>query len=299
MNSKQKSRYNAYALALGYLKENETLVNEVPAFSASFGVAKATLDAITQSENRRQQNGRSVTVDKEQLQENLANQALAISAIIGGYATNMKDAGLRESVSFSPSDLLYTSGQVLYSRCSNILEKANQLAGELREYGVTEALLANFTGLVEQYSTIIHGPRGEKAERKQAGMEIKELLQELDTIFENQLDAFMLLFRFSHREFYNQYMIKRDFVNPAHRKTRIEGLLTDKQSHASLAQVDIRIKGTEMQVETGADGTYNLRMPLLSGIAVVYSKKGYKAVELPVILQRGQSVRLNVEMEKE
>lgn len=282
-----------------FLNENAAIVKEIPAFQSAFTAAKATFDAITQSEQRRQQKSSRVTASREQLHENLANQANAMASIIGGYATNTKDSGLLESVNFSPSELFYARGPILLSRSANLLEQAKQLAAPLVEYGVSDALLVNFATMVEQYSTLVHGPREEKAERKVAGQDIKDLLKELDTVFNNLLDAFVLQYRDTNRIFYNQYQVMRFIQQPAQRKTRLEGLVVEKETRDALAQVDIRIKDTELQVQTAADGSYNLRMPLLTGVIVQFSKKGYKTVELPIVLRRGKALKVAVELERE
>jgi len=299
MNSKLKSRYDAYTLAIAYLKENEEITKEVPAFAATFAVAKATLDAITENENRRQLNGKRVTLRKEQLHENLANQTQAIAAVIGSYATNQKDAKLLESVNFTASDLHYVTAQVLQARSTNVFNQAKELATQLREYGITEALLASFGALTEQYAAEMRGPRNEQAERRKAGEEIAELLQELDIIFNNQLDALMMLFRFSHRSFYNGYLIKREIQSPGHRKTRLAGLVRDKATGLGLAGVDVQVADTELGMQTGADGSFDMKLPPLSGSTVRFKKTGYKGAEQPFTLRRGLATNLAVELEKE
>lgn len=299
MEAKQQARYNAYSLALSYLKENETITKDVAAFTATYEMAKTKLDAIAANENLRQQKSRGASLQKEQLKENLANQALAVAAIIGSYATDQQDANLRESVNFNASDLQYASGPVLASRSANIVKLARESAGALKGYGITDELLASLAKLAEQFASDIQAPRNDKTERKNAGDEIRELIKELDSIFINKLDAMMLLYRFTHRSFYNGYLIKRDIQLPGHRKTRLEGLTLEKGTGEALENVELSIDETDLTIQTGADGSFDLKVPLLVGAVARFKKAGYKTVEKAFTLQRGQATRLEVEMEKE
>lgn len=299
MKTEQLARYNAYSLAISYLLENENITKAVPAFATTCADAKAKLDTITQHENRRQQISSRATVQKEQLQTDLANQAEAVAAVIGSYASRKKDAKLLESVSFSPTALHYASAQVLSSRCNNILNLAKELAEPLKEYGISAEMITSLATLTEEYAANVQAPRIEKGDRKNAGTEIRELIQELDTIFNNQLDGLMLLFRFSHRSFYNGYLIKREIQERGHRKTRLEGLVVEKGTTNGLQGVELIIDDTATNVQTGAEGNFDLKLPLLTGAMARFKKAGYKTVELPVTLRRGQVTRLEVELEKE
>ena len=297
MNSIQNARYKAYSLALAHLKENEAITKAVPAFETAFLSAKATLAAVDSADSRKAQKKGGVTDSKQKHQDNLANQALALAAVISSYAALNKDLVLKEEMHFSPSELFYGPNQQVSVHCANILAKARELTGELKDYGVTEALIDNYATQLDQYAVSILEPRSATAERKQAGELVAELLKQLQVIFTDHLDALMLLFKFTHRDFYNQYLIKRMIVNPATRKTRVEGVVTDKASRTQLANVSITVKGSNLEAATLGDGSYSLKTPALTMVTVVYQKEGYKPFTIEAAVKRGQATTLNVELE--
>ncbi len=299
MNATQSARFKAYTLALAHIKENEGITKGVPAIEVMYLSAKTTLDAIANADLRKIEKLKGVAGSKQQYQDNLANQALAIASVIGTYAATKKDLALKEAMNFSRTELFFGADQLLSGKCTIILAKARELAGELPDYGITGLLIDNFAGMLENYAAIMNEPRNVSAERKQAGMLVNELFKQLQMIFTDKLDAMMLLFKFTHSDFYDQYLIKRMIVNPGQRKTRVEGIVTDKTTHQALDDVTVMVKGTDMITTTPADGSYSLKTPLLKRVPVVYQKKGYKSVTLETTVKKGKATTVNVELEFE
>lgn len=298
MNMSQAARYKAYALALTYLKENEVITKDLPAFGEAWQAAKATLDAVVEADNLRQQNRQGIIASKKQYLADISHQAMAVSSAIVSYASANKDNGLKETMTFTPSELSYTSIQQLGARVSNILNTAKNLREELKKYGISEEVLTGFARLVELYLPSANLPRINTTERKNARLRVIELLRQLQEQMDNQIDKLMIQFRLSHPEFYNQYIISRTIVNPGYRKTRVEGVVTDKATRAVLGEVEVQVKDSNLATATMADGSYSLKTPALSGATVIYQKKGFKPFTVLLEIKRGQILRQAVEMEK-
>ncbi|MCX6316150.1 MAG: carboxypeptidase-like regulatory domain-containing protein [Bacteroidetes bacterium] len=297
MNANQMARYKAYALSLAHLKQNEAITATVPAFATIYESAKATLDALESADKRKAQKLKGIAEDKSQYQEDLALQANAIAAAIGAYALQQKDAELKQAMNFTVSELFYGPNKELTAKSANILAKAQELVEPLKDYGVSELLISNFAAALDAYAGRMHKPRNVTAERKVAVMQIAELLKQLQVIFTGQLDALMLLFQFTHPEFYNEYKAKRSLVNPARRKTRVEGVVTDKATGAALTQVSVTLKDGDSTGSTAQDGSYSLPAKPLGMATVVYEKEGYKPVEATLPIRRGQAEVMDIEME--
>jgi hypothetical protein len=297
MTNTQKARYNAYSLALAHLKENGQITSGIPVFEALYLSAKTTLDAISDTNRRRIQKLKGVTDSKQQLQDSLSTQALAIASVISTYASVKKDLMLKESMNFSKSELFYGGGQLLNEKSANILTKAKELATSLKDYGITDALLDSFESLLQDYAANVNEPRSMTAERKQAGIQVKELFKQLNRLFIEQLDRMMLLFKFTHSDFYEQYMIKREIVDPTRRKTSVKGTVTDKTSGKALAGVTVILKNTELSTTTADDGSYSLKTPIIEEMPVIYQKDGYKPATKEATVKRGQSTIIDVAME--
>jgi hypothetical protein len=297
MNSYQTARFKVYTLALAHLKENQKITGSVPVFEALYLSAKATLDAISDTDKRKIQKLKGVTDSKQQLQDRLSAQAEAISSVISTYASIKEDLTLKESMNFSRSELFYGPDQLLSEKSANILAKAEELATDLKDYGITSALMDSFESLLKDYAANVNEPRNMTAERKQAGMQIADLFIQLSRFFTEQLDRMMLLFKFTHRDFYDQYMIKREIVNPIRRKTRVEGIVTDKFTGKALTGVTVMVKDTELITTTTNDGSYSLKTPMVRQVSIIYKKEGYRQVTKETTVKKGLATSLDVVLE--
>lgn len=298
MTIDQSARYNAYALGLAYLKENEVITKDIPAFSEAWQAANTTLNAVAEAENLRQMNRQGIIASKKQYLAQISHQALAISSAIVTYASANKDNGLKETMTFTSSELSYTSIQQLGARVSNILSTAKNLREELKKYGISDEVLTGFARLVEQYLPSANLPRINTNNRKNAREQVIELLKQLQEQMDNQIDKLMVQFRLSHPEFYNKYLISRTVVNPGHRKTRVEGLALEEGTGALLGGVQVMIEQSNLATETMADGSYSLKTPGLTNATLVFKKEGYQTVSVQLEIKRGQIVKQTVEMIK-
>jgi Carboxypeptidase regulatory-like domain len=298
MTKNQAARYKAYSLALAHLSENEEITKGIPAFAQAYQAAKATLDAISAADNLRQQNRIAISAGKKQFREEIARQAQAISAAIVTYASAGKNLQLKEAMNFTQSELFRGTDPELGARAANILASARSLATELKSYGISDEMLEAFSTLVAQYLPAANSPRNSTAGRKQAGQLIKEGLNELRDQLKNQLDKLMLQFKSSHPDFYDTYLIKRAVINPAYRNTQLEGLVTDLASLATLGGVQVSVKDTSLVTATLADGSYSLKLPLLTRAKVLYQKEGYVPATVEVEVKRGQKARQEVALQQ-
>ena len=296
MTSIEIARYKAYSLALAHLTDNLALTKEVPAFEQTCQEAKQLLADIDNLNTRRSVKLDGVTVKKRQQRDELVQQALAISSVISGYAVRQKDKGLAEGMRFSTSELRYAAELRLVDYCTSILNKATELGAELAPYGIGEEMLNQFRTQLTAFSTTQLQPRNRLAERKDSRQQVTEKLKELGELFTRRIDAMMLLFQQSQREFYGQYIAKRTVVNPGHRSTRIEGTIT-AGAGAQPARVKITVAGTDFTTFSNADGSYVLKTPLLPSVKVVYEREGYKTITLELPIRRGQATVQDVQLE--
>lgn len=297
MTQQESARYKAYKLSLAHLFENMAITKEVPAFEQTCLTAQKLLADIDATNNRRAEKLGGVTSKKQQHRDEVVRQALAIASIIAGYGTEHNDMGLKESMTFRISELRYTSEIRLLEYCNNILAKGWDMGSVLEPYGINTDKLKQFQLTMSQFADSKVQPRNEVAERKDARQQVSEMIKELTSIFNNRIDAMMLLFQPTHREFYGQYLTKRTIVNPGHRSTRIEGRVIGKAGNAELGNVKISLPGTDFVTYTNEDGTYVIKAPVLPAVKVEYVLEGYKTVTVEVTIKRGQASVQDIEME--
>lgn len=297
MTNNEKARFNAFTLSLAHLMENTGITKEVPAIAEACETARQLLDAISDSNSRRAGKLGGATSKKQYYREELSRTALAIASIIRSYASDRNDLELKESMNYSYSELRYTGENRLNEHCSNILATARKLGPGLGAFGINEDMLKEFEHLMEMYEQSRTQPRSLMAVRKEAGREVKALLRELNNLFVDKLDAMMLLYKTTHREFYGQYMAKRTIINPGHRSTRVEGRVRDKVNNQELSRVKVSVKGTLIHSITSEDGTYTIKAPVLPSVLVVFEKEGYQTQTVEVPLRRGQATAQDIALE--
>lgn len=298
MKSIFRARFNAYTLALAHLKEHEALTSNVSAVADICNEAKKLLDEFEMVENRSAERQTAPSLSKTNMHQELADEAYSVAVMIRSYASATGDDVLAERVSYTPTLLNRATANDLQSRAAVILQKANELAEQLKPYGLSTDRIKAFASLLTAFNTGKLAPREYIAERKEANKQAEELINRLTEIFDRRLDGLVFQFRKSEPEFYNQYLIKRTYVKPGRRKTQIEGTITDKASGAPVEGVTITVKGTAITTQSDADGSYHLYSAPFTGMLVVYEKEGYRTLEKDTTLQRGKSTRQPVVMEK-
>ncbi|MCX6318081.1 MAG: carboxypeptidase regulatory-like domain-containing protein [Bacteroidetes bacterium] len=298
MNSEQLARYKAYRLALAHLKENESVFNDKPAFVAVYQSATSAMAQLDEAEQIRLERQSGATHTKNEQRDQLARLAFTVSNVLVSHAVDTGDTAIRKKMSFNLGELQYLVPQRLIGIAANILDTARRQQQALQAYGLSEEQLNELADRINQFSETAQGPRKFITERMQAGMRQEELLEKLDTIFNEQLDGLMLLYQEKQREFYDQYMLKRTVVKRGRRKTRVYGQVTDKATAAPLENVTVAVKGTAMSTLTAPDGSYSMNTPSFSIGVVVYSKEGYTPVEITTSVKRGQATNNDMSLEK-
>lgn len=298
MNQLQLARYKAYTVALAHLKENEEITKDVPAFAKVYGNIKALLDNITVAGNLQEEKQQAVSTGKYEYQAAIGQQALTIAAAIVTYAVSIKDGELKESMNFTRTELSYVTDAELGARASNILTTAKKLEEPLQEYGVSAEMIASLARLTEQYLPEANKTRTHTARRKNATQQIGDAIKQAQELMDNQLDKLMIRYQVSNPEFYNQYIINRTVINPARRKTRLEGVTTDGETQTGLGDVLVMVEGSNLVTTTLADGSYSLKVPPMSGATIIFQKDGYVTQKLVLDIKRGQAVKQEVVLVK-
>lgn len=298
MTSSQHARYKAYVLALAHLKDNASITNEVAAIAPVTVKAGELLDALVAADQRKIQNDTGHASHRQLHHGELAILSHSIAQAISAYAAAKRDEPLRMAATITRSGFQRSRSQELAEKSANLLTKARELGAELNTYGVTAAMLDELAARLELYNAAIRAPRNATAMRKEAGMRVEDLFKQVKQLFTRQLDPLVVVLKSGYSAFYDQYTILRKISNSGQRKTRVEGVVTDKASRAEMANVTVLVKGTELVTTTGADGRFSLYTPQLKALPVVIQKEGYKPVELETVVKRGQATALSVELER-
>lgn len=298
MTNIESNRYRAYAMALEHLKNNAAITDTVPALKEVTQSAILLLDSISDTDKTRSLKTQTGAAGKYQFQAELAKNALIIASAIVSFASRNNNQELKQSMSYTRSELDYANDPDMASRTANILATARKLNGELNTYGITEDLLNKVDDSLASYRQQMIKPRNQVTDMRVAGKHARESLRQLKLIFDEQLDTLMIQFRDVNPDFYNSYIVKRTVINPSRRKTRLEGMATDGATGAGIGNVLLTIKGSLLTTTSMSDGSFSLKTPPLAGAVLECTCGGYKPVTITVDVKLGQALNLTVVMEK-
>ena len=154
-----------------------------------------------------------LTMEKETLKEKLVTQILKVSSALVAYATSIKDQNLKTKAHYNPSRLVVASDGVVADIGQVIAGLAVDSIDELAVYFVDQSELDLLNQLIVEFRAAIPQNRVATSSRKSSTKKLNELFKSTDLLLKEELDLFMMPFRFTKAEFYDQYRNARIIVD--------------------------------------------------------------------------------------
>lgn len=298
MNKVQRSKLDALDRVIEHLEENNSIIATIPMLVIILAALKETREEIAAAEGVITQALKGVRDQKDAERENLIGLAVMTAGVITCYASLNNDTLLREQMHFTRSGLSEMKDLEVAMCCDIIYEKGVELAPKLIPFGITNMLLEEFGSSLKEYTRLKGSPRGAVAEIRDAVIRIPELLKKAITILKEQTDPLVWLFRKTEISFYQQYWMKRKYVDPYTRHTAIKGEITNKATGEPMHNVLVEMLTTDLNTVSNENGVYKLRTPMY-GITVelLFTCEGFKPLRLSVKTKKGKAVKLDAVME--
>lgn len=196
-----------------FLNDNSSIWSAKVAFSDGVTRATAAVGAVDTASDKQQTPTTGVTADKDIARNALEEATLAIADQLSALAAKTQDMDLSAQVEMTKSSL----DQLLDSDLEQTAERVSSLAttniAALADYGVTAADVTALDALRTDFAGIKTAPRQATSERVVATATVAAAIRKMRSIFRNELDKMISMFKKTTPDFYNGYFAARVIVN--------------------------------------------------------------------------------------
>ncbi|GEM_PF-5102178 len=194
-----------YKAVIEVCNQYETIWNQTPEFSkvyGSFGIR--LLDLSSQTLGNDPDIGNSTKENKDLL-EKLINQGHRISRALQKLAIEVRNTELLTRNTTSKTDLESDSPLLRLARMRRLIADATEHLTSLKDHGIGQGDLIEFSVLIDDYANTIGKPRLATLERQHTSIVVQQLVSTIDSILKNQLDTIMEVFKSKSPDFYAKY----------------------------------------------------------------------------------------------
>jgi len=308
MKSKNEARLKMYQSVVAFLLKNSGVTDPLPTFAALFLLLQSNIESILQIVKEQSSDRSGITVDKNAQRKEIVLRILTLSGKMVAYATLNKNNELLHLIRFTKSDLVSSTDHALLSHASLICDQASELLTELDIYNVTTDEIGSLRQLSAVFLDNIPKPREMRRDHRQLTLSLDDLMKETDHAL-LELDAVMLIVRFSNASFYDHYKNSRKVVETGTRGQTVRGLVTDSATSMGIKGVTVSFEpgngnetkaGTELSKtvkQTADKGGFTIDSLETGTYRVSASKEGYTTQSLTVYITDGELTNVNIALQ--
>jgi hypothetical protein len=149
---------------------------------------------------------------KDKKMRSVTKLAMGICGALKAFSIVVVNDVLKAEISFVKSDFWLARDSDFITMCNLVLNRGNENAAALVDYGVTDAMLLAFKAAILEYTGMVQDPRSAIAERKSGKIGVEDLFAEGKEILE-VIDGLMEQFVETNKDFYNAYKAAREIVD--------------------------------------------------------------------------------------
>jgi hypothetical protein len=213
MTQNQENIVSMFETTIAVLDTNNALWNGKAAFADAVTEAKEGVAAVREASARQESPTSGITDEKMEARTDLEERALEIADQVSALGAKTRNAALMAQVQVTRSSLDLSQDDNLVQTAERIRDAAKDNTAALKPYGINTADITALTNAIDTFSGMKTAPRTAKAARSGATKGVASLIKTTRSIFRNQLDKMMTLFRRSNPDFYNAYLAARIIVN--------------------------------------------------------------------------------------
>jgi hypothetical protein len=221
MNDRQNAKLTMFETVKVTCADFQQVYAGVPAFAK--GVSDLS-DGIVQIHQVEQQQSDALskvpTTEKTETEVALVQSALHVAGALYVYGFDTDNADLRVKMNLNKSQLFRMENNVLYETAGEISRKARAVSGQLTDYGVSYADLAELDARIAAFDALIVKPRATIGQHKLYTGNLTKLFAAVDSILYDRLDKLVIPFKVSRPDFYNSYKNARNVINTSARKRK-------------------------------------------------------------------------------
>jgi|GEM_PF-1052724 hypothetical protein len=283
--------------------QNESVWTGYKPFKNSYSLFTAKVPVIEGFRDKQILDIRGHAMDKEASRYEISATAFQISGQLSSYAKSISNNKLLKAVDYTSSQLNGMRDTTLTGACNILIKYATDNLDALEDYEITQAVIDSFRTSVNQYQALVASPRIAVSERKAAGGMLSQTIRETKLILKERLDLDAEHFKTINPEFYSFYKSAHDIPDYGTRKkgqkdTIINGECVDFETHNAKAGVTVKLLGQGVEMVTGVDGKYSLKVITPGEVILRAEMEGCIPWEDDLIVEKGDVLTILIEMEK-
>ena len=221
MDDRKNSKLNMAQRVSDTLKRYESVYETFAPVVSTVAELNTCIENIRKSQQEhREVNIPAATLTKQEAEAQMIERCVKTARVLYtiGIKTNNKDLITLYGLSDSRFYRLTDNEELALAR--QILDLSRKHTVDLEKYGINTLELDATETSIENFHTLMSKPMDTIGERKQKTTNIAQLFAELDTIFYDDLDKIMVIFKKSNPDFYDEYRTARNIINTAVRKPK-------------------------------------------------------------------------------
>lgn len=216
MKNATKNKLAMYKTVRDTVIANGTIWGGIPAFVSQVDSLQNMILQLEELEQEQSLAIVGVRSAKDNLREMRNDTLLRFSGALTALAKDSGNVILKEQMKFKKSRLSLGSRQEYLSLVDRIVTAAQNHSGELADYGITPAELAQLPVIRQELETGIMSTRMATISRKEYTLNIALLVKEIDDLLKNGLDQLVKMLKGTHSGFYSTYNSARLVIDYGH-----------------------------------------------------------------------------------
>ncbi|SFD93798.1 hypothetical protein [Thermophagus xiamenensis] len=213
MNTRQNQLYRMFLNTQSVLDKFTDKWNTVPVMVQVKNQLDELIQRIQNLDQETVADSQVVTVQKDQILEQLAIKVAILSGIIRAYNALNEDTPLPENLNISKTDIIKAREADVESIVAPLIEKVRSNLENLADYGVTEEMINEVETTLDDFKALIGKPREIRNSVFAAINSLDELFDKTSDLLKKSLDGLMLRYQLSDPVFYDEYSRARVIVD--------------------------------------------------------------------------------------
>lgn len=287
-----------------FLDKNSKLYKDKPVIKSHVVKYKQYLAELLEETVKQSINIKGVFQNKRNAKDKLSNLLFVLTAALRSYASDIKSEGLYNEIDEPESILKRKQDLKLIAYADIAIELLEKYKKELKDYNISKDEIELLKSKTAEYSNLLLLPALRRKEKALATSNVKKYITKILNYLRQTIDNDMLTLSLENKDLHQLYLAMREIDDSRTIHLSLLGKIKDKNTKAELEHVKVEIiaeDGSQIKDNiklTTAKGNYRYKKLKPGTYTIKFSLHGYQAIEKEIEIYKGQTKRVNVEMEK-
>jgi hypothetical protein len=304
MDKKQNAYKKMAKKTIGETLRHKAIWEENTVFSDTVNNIDKLFEEINITIARQNRTTGGLTTQKNKSRKILNNTTNIFLGIFRSNAKTIGDENLFDNSDKSLSDIKYISNSEIISYVDTIIAYANTNIEALKEYGISEEMIARYGEEAKSFTKYYTAPQEIIAEKKTATLHLKKLFKQLDLLITEHLDNHIMQYKDKERQFYQDYLNARTIFDEPTITKSMMGKVLDEETGLPLENVKVTVifkNGLALATytkTTTAKGNFQFKGLPSGKCKVTFEFPYYDILEVDSVIFDNTLTRLNVAIKK-